>query len=292
VNYKGLFFFSLLLVMPIVISLCGICLAVAAQSRHLPKATFPTFSQSLPSQSDLSTSYGVHLTPGLDRPRNTPAQTYNPGEPDLNMALVRWESKKMPLLVWISPGLQLPDCPASSLKETRVALVTEMLQQPGDPFVGLKQASGWTADLNDDVAAGFEQWRQFQNEGLFRFAFTDNPRDANICVFFVDAFKEGSEPGGIMVGGNTSAEVYPIAQAHSMKIRQKPVIIELSTLVNSTPEKLTGAAAHEFGHALGVKAHSPYRDDIMYVDRVVDYLSPADKATIRWLYHQTPKYVM
>jgi predicted Zn-dependent protease len=111
-------------------------------------------------------------------------------------------------------------------------------------------------------------------------------------VFFVDAFKEGSEPGGIMIGGNTAAEVYPIALAHSMKIKQKPVIIELSTMVNSTPEKLIGASAHEFGHALGIKEHSPYRQDIMFKDRVVDQLSPADKATIRWLYHRLPQYVM
>lgn len=290
VNYKGLFYLSLL-VMPLVIALCGICLAVAAQSRHLPKATFQSLSRGA-NEVGLAGSYGVHLTPGLDRPKNGPVQRYNPGEPDLNMALVRWEGKKMPLLIWISPGLELPVCPASKLKETRVGMVTEMLQEAGDPFQGLKQAAGWTPQTNEDVAAGFEEWRQFQNEGLFHFAFTDNPRDANICVFFVDAFREGTEPGGVMVGGNTSAEVYPIAQAQTIKIRQKPVIIELSTLVNSTPEKMKGAAAHEFGHAMGIKAHSPYRDDIMYVDRVVDYLSPHDKATIRWLYHQAPSYVM
>jgi len=267
--------------------------SVWAQTKSLPKATFPTFTQSGGSESDLLPgSSGLHLTPGLDRRSNSPTEHYNPGEPDLNMALVRWESNKMPLLIWISPGLQLPDSPVSSLKATRVALVTEMLQQPGDPFAGLKQAAGWTPDTNDQVAAGFEEWRQFENEGLFKFAFTDNPRDANICVFFVSAFQDGTTPGGIMIGGNTSAEVYPIALAHNMKIRQKPVIIELSTMVNSTPEKMIGAAAHEFGHALGIKSHSPYRQDLMYVDRVVDQLSPADKATIRWLYHQTPKYVM
>ena len=277
--------------MPLVVAMCAICLAVAAQSRYLPKAAFQNLTRSASDQSGMPGSYGVHLTPGLDRPKSAPAQRYNPGEPDLNMAIVRWEGNKMPLLIWISPGFQLPDCPASKLKDTRVALVTEMLQQ-SDPFAELKPAAGWTADTNDDVAAGIEQWRQFQGEGLFRFAFTDNPKDANICIFFVDAFREGSEPGGIMLGGNTSAEVYPVAQAHSIKIRQKPVVIELSTLVNNTPEKMTGAAAHEFGHALGIKAHSPYRDDIMYVDRVVDHLSAADKMTIRWLYHQPPQYVM
>jgi predicted Zn-dependent protease len=270
------------------VSLCGICLAVGAQTRHLPKAQFQNMTGGVGSES----SYGVHLTPGLDRPMNGPAQIYNPGEPSLNGALVRWENNRMPLLIWISPGVQLPDCPASQLKDTRVDLVTSMLNQPGDPFVGLKQASGWTPDTNDQVAAGIEQWRQFQTEGLFQFAFTDDPHNANICIFFVDAFKEGDAPGGIMIGGNTSATIYKIAQAHAMKIKQKPVVVELSTLVNNTAEKMTGAAAHEFGHALGIKEHSPYREDIMFKDRIVDQLSASDKATIRWLYHQTPKYVM
>jgi predicted Zn-dependent protease len=275
--------------MPMVVSLCGICLGVAAQTRHLPKASFQSLTGGSGGQ---SSSYGLHLTPGFDRAAAELSKRYAPGEPDLNMALVRWQDKKMPLLIWISPGIQLPDCPASQLKDTRVDLVTEMLNQQGDPFIGLKPAPSWTAETNDQVAAGFEQWRQFQGEGLFRFAFTDDPRQANICVFFVDAFKEGSSPGGVMIGGNTAATVYQMDLARSVKIKQKPVVMELSTLVNETPEKMTGAAAHEFGHALGIKAHSPYRDDIMFENRIVDQLSPADKETIRWLYHQNPQYVM
>jgi predicted Zn-dependent protease len=111
-------------------------------------------------------------------------------------------------------------------------------------------------------------------------------------IFFADAFRDADAPGGIMVGGNTAAQVYPYSQAKQMKIGQKPVVIELSTLVNNTASKMQGASAHEFGHALGIKAHSPFREDIMYADRIVDHLSGADKATIRYLYHSQPQWVL
>jgi predicted Zn-dependent protease len=77
-----------------------------------------------------------------------------------------------------------------------------------------------------------------------------------------------------------------------MNIAQKPIVIELSTIINNTNEKLRGAAAHEFGHALGIKAHSPYREDLMYIDRVVNDLSSGDRATLHYLYSKQPDYVL
>ncbi len=267
------------------------CLACMSQSTMLPKANFPVISRpGGNNNADLPVSQGLHLTEGMDRPKSASASPYDPAEPGLG--LVRWEGKSMPILVWISPGLKLPECPIAQIKDTRVDLVYQMLKQDGDPFLGLKPAPGWTLERNYQAAAGFEEWRQFENEGLFHFLFTDNPKEANVLVFFVDAFRDGSAPGGINIGGNTTAKVNTPANVHSGKVPKLPVVIELSTLVNGTPDKMIGAAAHEFGHALGIKAHSPYRDDIMYVDRIVDQLSPADKSTIRWLYHQNPQMVM
>jgi hypothetical protein len=259
-------------------------------NRKLPKAGFPVITR-VTSLQDLPSSNGVHLTPGLDRNPRQQVERYDPGEPELKGGLVRWEDRKMPILIWISPGLMLADCPFNEIQATRVDYVTGLLQDPNG-LGELKVAPMWTPEVGDQVAAGIEQWREFENEGLFRFAFTDDPHNANVCVFFCGAFRDSSAPGGINIGGLTSAQVYPLQQALSMKIKQKPVIIELSTQINHSPERMIGASAHEFGHALGIKAHSPYRDDIMYVDRVVNELSPGDKATIRWLYHQTPQYVM
>lgn len=269
--------------------------AAPAYNRRLPPAGFPVLmpsaSSGQASSNGLPQVHGLHLSDGVDRPANAPAQVYNPGEPSAQFKLVRWEQNKMPLLIWISPGLKLPEVPFEQVPATRVDLVTQMLQYP-DGLSSLPKCPGWTAETNNVVAAGFEEWREFEKEGLFKFGYVDDPRQAQILVFFVDSFKDAASPGGIMVGGNTCAQVYPLSLAHSMKIAQKPVIIELSTMVNHTDERMYGAAAHEFGHALGIKAHSDCRQDIMFRDRVVNHLSPSDKATIRWLYHHQPAYVM
>ncbi len=267
--------------------------AAWAQTNKLPKAQFQRFTDTS-DQGGLQPVNGVHLTDGLDRPSSSgPAVPYNPGEPQANMQLVRWERKKMPILIWISPGIMLPSCSFNQIQHIRPDQVYQLLKQ-SDPFLGLKTAPGWTPETNYQVAAGIEEWRQFEDEGLFSFAFTDNPKDAHVLVFFTDAFREDDAPGGIKIGGITSAKILPIAQAKeiSEKYGQFPVVIELSTFVNDTPEKMSPAAAHEFGHALGIKSHSPYRQDLMYVDRVVQHLSPADKATIRALYRAQPQWVM
>lgn len=280
---------SLLLLVCVWLLAWPVARPAGAQTRNLPRAGFQSIMR--PGGSNLPSASGVHLSPGLNRAPNAPAELYNPGEPSLNMSLVRWEQKKMPLLIWISPGLKLPDCPFEEIPATRVDTVFEMLQQP-DPFAGLEVAAGWTPEVNYVVAAGIEEWREFESEGLFSFGFTDDPRKAHILVFFTDMFREAASPGGISVGGITSAQIYPYEQAQQMKIAQKPVVIELSTMINSTENKMRGASAHEFGHALGIKAHSPYREDLMYVDRIVEELSPVDKAVIRYLYRRTPAYVM
>jgi predicted Zn-dependent protease len=271
--------------------------------RNLPRAGFGYGNGSLNSAAGqpLPKVNGLHLDEGVQQ--NVPqsmggfrgggqGQPYNPGEEMVKWQRVRWDSKKMPLLIWLSPGLQLPDLPFSQIQSQRVDMVTQMMVASPNWWQALPQAKNWTPETNDQVAAGIEQWREFEKEGLFSFAFTDDPNHAHIQIFFVDNFKESDAPGGIAVGGITSAQIYQAAQAASMRIRQKPVIIELSTNVNMTGQRMQGASAHEFGHALGIKAHSPNREDIMNVDRVVDFLSPSDKATIRWLYHQPLQWVM
>jgi hypothetical protein len=260
-----------------------------SQNSNLPKTSFPRFTQQ---GGQMPSGGGVHLHGGMERKGNSQAnQFYDPGEPQLNMQWVRWEEKKMPILIWISPGLKLPDCPFQEIMSTRVDMVFNMLKQK-EPFLGMDVAPGWTEQTNYVVADGFEMWREFESEGLFKYGFTDDPLKAHILVFFTDAFRDQDGPGGLAVGGITSAQIYPWELAQRINIAQKPVIIELATSINSNPERMRAAAAHEFGHALGIKAHSPYLDDLMYVDRVVNELSPADKAVIRKLYKTRPKFVM
>ncbi len=240
---------------------------------------------------DLQPVNGMHLTPGLNRSAKAAIEPYNPGEPMINMKWVRWLKNSMPIAIWISPGLMLPNVPFDEIPNTRCDLVYQMIKaDPKNPFATLSKAPNWTESTNEQVANGIEQWREFEKEGLFQFGFTDNPADAQVLIFFTDIFKDASGPGGVAAGGITTAKIFPQDKLHL--VHKMPVIIELSTVVNCEPEKMQASSAHEFGHALGIKAHSPYREDLMYVDRVVNNLSPADKATIRSLYHANTDYVM
>jgi hypothetical protein len=45
---------------------------------------------------------------------------------------------------------------------------------------------------------------------------------------------------------------------------------------------------HEMGHALGIFAHSPYPEDIMYLDPEVEQLSERDRRTAEAAYHTPP----
>lgn len=275
----------------------GLPLEAMAQTRRLQPARFQSFSEGgMPGggSNTLQPVTGMHLNSGYDRTKANASQMYNPGEPSLNNGLVRWEQKKMPIKIWIAPGLKLPELPFAELQKVRPDQVFDMIRQApeGDPFADCETVKNWTPEVNFQVAAGIEQWRQFESEGLFSFGFVDDPRQAQVLVFYVDNFKDSTGPGGNSVGGNTCAQLYTYDQAQRINIAQKPVIIELSTMINYMPEKMIGSAAHEFGHALGIKAHSPYRDDLMYENNVVNRLSPADKSTIRYLYKTKPGYVM
>jgi hypothetical protein len=278
--------------------LCGVCQGAGAQSRSLPRAGFQNFSQ--PSSSALPSGSGVYLRPGESRTKGNQGQPYDPWHEQLGF--VRWERNKMPLHVWIAPGLKLPELPLSELKNERVNQVRDMLSRQ-DPLVGLEQAKGWTDNMCELAAAGIEMWRGFEAEGLISFDFTEDPRMAHILVFWTDGFKDDAV-GGTFVDANTCSQPLAIAQIRQYEaagrkfvpvgfvqpgrgdIIQNPVVIELGV---GSEGRLPAATAHEFGHALGIIQHSPYREDLMYVDKIVRELSPGDKATFRALYHVQPQ---
>jgi predicted Zn-dependent protease len=145
--------------------------------------------------------------------------------------------------------------------------------------------------MNEMVATGFEQWRELENEGVIKFGFVDSPQNADILVFFTDRFVGAAGPGGTDVHALTMGQVFTGEQVTQKIARGEPVVpIVMELKVNEDAARLQADAAHEFGHALGIKAHSPYREDIMYENRIVDVLSPSDKATLRKLYRTIPRY--
>lgn len=265
----------------------------SAQNKALPRAGFSNYSGA--NINNLPSAGGVHLGEGEDRKLNAPPEVYNPGEKQLGMKLVRWESRHMPIRVWVSEGGKLPEEPFSELQAHRPQEVLQMMLS-GRDLRSLPQCPGWTPDMTQAAINGIEQWRELQNEGLFAFEFVDEPSRAQVMVFWVDRFVDSDAPGGSSVHGNTSATLFDANLVHNVERRDgrpaqgAPVIIELK--VNGEPDRLQADTAHEFGHALGIKEHSPYRQDIMCVNRQTLMLSPSDKATMRWLYRQPVQFVM
>lgn len=268
-------------------------LQVEAQTRALPKAGFSNFSGS----GSLPNAGGVHLQDGQDRPRGAPEDAYNPGEPSLGHKIVRWESRFMPLKVYVSPGKKLPEEPISVINAQRPQEVLSLLKANPNALSALPTCPGWSPELNSAAIQGIEQWKQFQNEGLFSFEFVDDPTIANIFLFWAERFTGDEGVGGVSTGGNTVAVLYDANEVRTREasigqpLQGTPVIIELQVMQDSY-ERLQARAAHEFGHALGIKAHSPYNQDLMCVNGIAKLLSNSDKATIRWLYRQKPQYVM
>lgn len=275
------------------LTMCVLAPAAIAQQRALPRAGFGNYTGGDPSS--LPGAGGVHLNEGMDR-RGNAAEVYNPGEEKLGMKLIRWDQRHLPLKVWISPGKKLPEEPFNELTANRPDEVRDMLLSNPQSFFALPQCSGWNPTMARAAVDGIEQWKELQNEGVIAFEYVDNPALAQIMVFWVDRFIDAAGPGGNNVHGNTCATAFDVNAVRSAESRNgkpaqgSPVVIELR--VNPDTEKLQADSAHEFGHALGIKSHSPYRQDIMYRYRTVSLLSPSDKATMRWLYRQPLQYVM
>lgn len=260
---------------------------------YLPKAGFQTLTRpAYGADSELPTVDGLHLQEGMSRRPDSPSsnQPYPAGEPSLNGAIVRWDTRRFPLKIWISEGKKLPEVPFEIAQQERVPRVQTMLRSPPS-FDALPECPGWKPEMNDSVANGFEMWRDLEKEGLISFGFVESPAMADVMVFFTDTFPGAAGPGGTNVNALTMGQVFTPQQVNMKMERGEPTVpIVMELKINEDFGKLQADAAHEFGHALGIKAHSPYREDIMHVNRAVTQLSTADKATMRSLYKTVPKY--
>lgn len=238
----------------------------------------------------------MSLQGGGYRPKGAAADAYNPGEPSQGHKLVRWESRFMPLKVWISQGKKLPEESIQIINQQRPQEVYNMLNTSRSSVEQLPRCMAWSPEMNQAAIAGIEQWKPFQTEGLFSFQFVDDPGEANILLFWADRLTGDESAGGISTAGNTVAVLYDANQVHNAErqfnkpVHGTPVVIEV--VANPEYEKLQARVAHEFGHALGIKEHSPFNDDLMCVNGIAKVISPADAATIRWLYRQQPQFLM
>lgn len=223
-----------------------------------------------------------------------------------NSGVVHWLPEQMPLKVYVSQGQSIesivdpvsgdlafnvnnldrwPDCAANLLEHP------EQLAQ-------LPIVQGYLPQYYQAAISGINEWKAFEKEGLFSFVFTDDPGDADIYVFWVNHFVDKLGLGTFAndYRGYTGKrsfcykEILAGAQAQF-----KPVLTLLRTTNQAGEPRTIGqmqaAAAHEFGHALGIEGHSTNPQDLMSLYYGRGVISPNDAATIRHLYHLTPDLV-
>jgi hypothetical protein len=150
-----------------------------------------------------------------------------------------------------------------------------------------------TLNLPAHVEHGIDQWEAAFLYGEFRGVVVADSSVADVIV------TSGLSPkGGFSVTrlesvmapecqGATDVELAAIGQEIVPPIR---VYVDLR-FDPSSPGVDTCMAlttTHELGHALGIFAHSPNADDIMFEDPVVTTLSSRDRSTAELAYHLEP----
>ncbi len=223
-----------------------------------------------------------------------------------SFGLIHWLPEQMPLKVYVSHGTSLDTvideelgAPFDNVDNINkwpdlVAFVIDHPEHKDE----LKVAESFTNDQYQAVIDGINEWKKFENEGLFSFVFTQNQNDADIYVYFVNHFvnKLGLGLFANDIRGYTAKRSFSYKKILEGKHADfKPVLILLRTSdTNGQPMpyvKMKAAAAHEFGHALGIEGHSTNPNDLMSIYYGNGNVSASDAKTIRYLYSTKPDLI-
>ncbi len=220
--------------------------------------------------------------------------------------IIHWLPEQMPLKVYVSPGQSIekiidPNLGACAFNVDSLDrwpdVAASLLQQP-EQLAHLPRAAGFFQEYYQAAIDGINEWKPFEKEGLFSFVLTDNPSEADIYVFWVNHFvtKLGFGLLANDINGLTAKRSF---HYNEILAGAQPAFKPVVTLLRTTNQRgdalslcqIKSAAAHEFGHALGIEGHSTNPQDLMSVFYGKGYISANDAATIRHLYHTTPDLV-
>ena len=223
-----------------------------------------------------------------------------------NYGSIHWLPEQMPLKVYVSRGQSVekiidPVLGVSAFNVDNLDhwpdLAANLFQQP-EQLAQLPIAQGYLAEYYQAVIDGINQWKLFEKEGLFSFVFTDDPSDADIYIFWINHFvtKMGFGLLANDIRGYTAKRSFWYKEIMAgAQPEFKPVLTLIRTTNQRgeprTLDQMRAAAAHEFGHALGIEGHSANPQDLMSLYYGRGNISPNDAATVRHLYRLTPDLV-
>jgi hypothetical protein len=163
--------------------------------------------------------------------------------------------------------------------------------QPGatDPLTELLQSA---------VRAGAMAWESVSLFGDYRFALVGIPEQADVVVSWSTTVRPVEIADCIPFGGaafttfcltpeGDRLQPFPLRNNMAMSSVRFLVTIRESEAINGA--RVHTLVMHELGHVLGIGAHSPNQQDLMFADPVTrDAPNARDRATVQLLYQTRP----
>ncbi len=200
--------------------------------------------------------------------------------------LCRWDIQKHPVIyVYISRGLALPKQYQGKSMNISDIKYFQSLFKSGRFASTLVKERSFGGGHYSNAMSGLRSWDWAVREGLFKYAFTNDPNKADIVVLWTPKFTAGGDMKGL-------TSYFATSRGGSGKVIMQLYTGQYRNIVGGDLPR--AHATHEFGHAFGLGSHSPNGDDIMSAKMYqingskVPGISNNDKATLRALYSLQP----
>ncbi|MEX2281276.1 MAG: hypothetical protein WEE89_02185 [Gemmatimonadota bacterium] len=152
--------------------------------------------------------------------------------------------------------------------------------------------------LQSAVRAGAMEWQSVSLFGDYSFALVGIPEQADVVVSWSTAIRPVEVADCTPIGGaafttfcltpeGDRLKPFPLRNSTAASSVRFLVTIRESEAINSA--RVHTLVMHELGHVLGIAAHSPDQQDLMFADPGIrDAPSARDRATVQLLYQTRP----
>jgi len=154
-----------------------------------------------------------------------------------NGRIIRWDTSKRPIRIFISNGLQLPDgYSGGALNGARMSVLDELFANR-ETLNRLSVSKGYRPEMRTQAIWGLQQWDWAQSERLFKYQLTNDPATADILLFWCPHLPKEAGITFLEPSRNKSIiEIQTSSLSSLSHLYLQYVFIHI--------------AAHEFGHAL------------------------------------------